>query len=174
MGDSNDRARLPIFGGDKSYDRWKQEIKAWQLATNIKKEKQAVSVALSFPEGSEVRGKVFEEVDVDSLATVDGMTQLFQYLDKWYKKDDMSAAYEAWTKFDNYKRKNEDSMEKYILEFGKRNTALTKFKVSIPSSILAFKLLDNAGLEIKDKQIVLTAVSFSEPDRMFHSMQQAL
>lgn len=48
-----------------------------------------------------------------------------------------------------------------------------KYKVSIPKYILAFKLLDNAGLEVKDKQIVLTAVSFSDPDKMFDSIQQA-
>lgn len=34
--------------------------------------------------------------------------------------------------------------------------------------------MDNAGLEIKDKQIVLTAVSFSKPEKMFDSMQQPL
>jgi len=139
-----------------------------------REEKQAVTVALSFPEGSEVRGKIFEEVNIEELANGDGMEVLLQHMDKWYKKDEMSAAYEAWTRFDSYKRGKEDTMEKYILEFVKRSAVLGKYKVSIPKCILAFKLLDNAGLEVKDKQIVLTAVSFSDPDRMFDSMQQAL
>ena len=99
---------------------------------------------------------------------------LLQHLDKWYKKDEMSAAYEAWTRFDNYKKEKEITMEKYILEFVRRNAALGKYNVSIPNCILAFKLLDCAGLEVKEKQIVLTAVSFSESDKMFESMQQAL
>lgn len=173
-GDSGDRSRVPAFGGDKSYDRWKQELKAWQFVTNVGKKKQAVAVALSFPEGSEVRSKIFEEVNIDELTNDDGMKVLLRHLDKWYKKDEMSAAYEAWTRFDNYTKEKEDAMEKYILEFVKRNAVLEKYKVSIPKCILAFKLLDNAGLEIKDKQIVLTAVSFSEPEKMFDSMQQAL
>ena len=174
MGDCGERARLPIFGGDKSYERWKQELKAWQLATKLEKKKQAVTVALSFPEGSEVRGKIFEDVGIQQLVVEDGVDVLLQHLDKWYKRDEMSAAYEAWTKFDSYKKVKEDTMEKYILEFGKRNTVLGRYKVVIPKCILASKLLDSAGLEVKDKQIVLTAVSFSEPDKMFDSMQQAL
>lgn len=168
-------ARVPVFGGDKSYDRWKQEFKAWQLVTGIEKKKQAVTVALSFAEGSEVRSKIFEEVNIEDLAAEDGVEVLLQHLDKWYKKDEMSAAYEAWTRFDSYKKVKEDTMEKYILEFLKRNAVLGKYhKVSIPNCILAFKLLDNAGLDVKEKQIVLTAVSFSEPDKMFESMQHAL
>ena len=167
-------AQVPVFGGDKSYEQWKEELKAWQLVTNIEKKKQAVTNALSFPEGSEVRDKLFEEVNVETLAADDGVKVLLDHLDKWYKKDEMSAAYEAWTRFDNCKKEKEDTMEKYILEFGKRNSALGRFKVSIPKCILAFKLLDNAGLSVKDKQLVLTAVSFREPEKMFDSMQQAL
>ncbi|KAK4305735.1 hypothetical protein Pmani_022381 [Petrolisthes manimaculis] len=173
-GDGGERARVPAFGGDKNYDRWKQELKAWKFVTNIGKKKQAMAVALSFPEGSEVRSKIFEEVNIDKLMNDDGMNVLLQHLDKWYQKDEMSAAYEAWTRFVTFTKVNEDAMEKYILEFVKRNAVLEKYKVSIPKCILAFKLLDNAGLDIKDKQIVLTAVSFSEPEKMFDSMQQAL
>ncbi|KAK4294458.1 hypothetical protein Pmani_032911 [Petrolisthes manimaculis] len=173
-GDGGERARVPAFGGDKNYDRWKQELKAWKFVTNIGKKKQAMAVALSFPEGSEVRSKIFEEVNIDELMNDDGMNVLLQHLDKWYQKDEMSAAYEAWTRFDTFTKVNEDAMEKYILEFVKRNAVLEKYKVSIPKCILAFKLLDNARLDIKDKQIVLTAVSFSEPEKMFDSMQQAL
>ena len=44
----------------------------------------------------------------------------------------------------------------------------------IPKCILAFKLLDSARLDVKEKQIVLTAVTFSEPDKMYDSMQLAL
>ena len=93
------------------------------------------------------------------LAVDNGVEILLKHLDKWYKRDEMSAAYEAWTRFDSYKKLNDESMEKYILEFVKRNTVLGKYKVDIPKSILAFKLLDSAGLEVKDKQIVLRAVS---------------
>ncbi|XP_045105480.1 uncharacterized protein LOC123500989 [Portunus trituberculatus] len=86
MGDNGGRALVPRFGGDKTYDRWKQELRGWQLVTNVEKKKQAVTVALAFPEGSEVRGKIFEEVNIDDLAKDDGVEVLLRHLDKWYKR----------------------------------------------------------------------------------------
>ncbi|KAK4317301.1 hypothetical protein Pmani_011614 [Petrolisthes manimaculis] len=103
-GDGGERARVPAFGGEKNYDRWKQELKAWKFVTNIGKKKQAMAVALSFPEGSVVRSKIFEEVNIDELMNDDGMNVLLQHLDKWYQKDEMSAAYEAWTRYGNVRK----------------------------------------------------------------------
>ena len=164
----------PVFGGDKTYDRWKGEIAAWEIVCKIEKKERALAVALSLPEGSEVRDKVFGEVNIQSLNTDDGMNLLIQQLDKWYKKDELSGAYEAWTKFDSYRKEKEESMEKYILEFDKRSKALCKYKVDIPNCILAFKILDCAGLDIKEKQLVLTAVTFDNPNMMYDLMKSAL
>ena len=164
----------PVFSEDKNYERWKGEIEAWEVICKIDRKERALNVALSLPEGSEVRDKVFSEIDIVKLNTEDGMKTLIEHLDKWYKKDELTGAYEAWTKFDSYRKEKVDSMEKYILEFDKRSRVLNKFKVTIPNCILAFKLLDCAGLDIKGKQIVLTAVTFNEPDRMYELMKLAL
>ncbi|KAK4311282.1 hypothetical protein Pmani_017216 [Petrolisthes manimaculis] len=77
----------PVFGGDKGYERWKTELEAWQLVTNVEKKKQAITVALSFPEGSEVRDRVFNEIEITVLNADDGMKALLQQMDTWYKKD---------------------------------------------------------------------------------------
>ncbi|KAK4298328.1 hypothetical protein Pmani_029323 [Petrolisthes manimaculis] len=72
-GDGGERARVPAFGGDKNYDRWKQELKAWKFVTNIGKKKQAMAVALSFPEGSEqALKKFFGSQEVLSLGAGSG------------------------------------------------------------------------------------------------------
>ena len=85
-----------------------------------------------------------------------------------------SAAYGAWTNFDTYKKIYDVTMDNYISEFMRRNNELTKHDVKIPNSILAFKMLDNAGLDFKEKQIALTAVSFDDKNRMLELMQQSL
>ena len=151
------RVLIPIFGGDKSYDRWKEETKAWQLTTSVEKKKQALSIALALPEGSEVRRRIFEESgDIGELNADDGVDKLIVRLDKWYKKDNLSAAYDAWTKFDTCKKLHDATMDHYISEFMRRNNEMKKYNVKILNSILAFKLLDNASLDFKDKQIALT------------------
>ena len=169
------QVKIPIFGGDKSYDRWLQEIKAWQLTTPLDKKKQALTVALALPEGSEVRRRIFEESgDIAELNVDDGVDKLILRLNKWYKDDDLTSAYNAWTTFDTYKKIYDVTMDNYISEFMRRNNELTKHDVKIPKSILAFKMLDNAGLDFKDKQIALTAVSFDDKDKILDLMQTSL
>ena len=162
------------FGGYKTYERWKTELEGWKLVTKVEKKAQALTVALSFGEDSEVRDKVFSELDITELHADDGLTKLIENLDKWYKKDELSGAYESWSKFYKYKRNEDCAIEAYILEFLKRYKVVKKFKIEIPNSVLAFILLDCAGLEYRDKQLVLTAVNFNEPDKLLDQMVSAL
>ena len=37
--------RVTSFGGDKSYERWKNELLAWKIVTKVEKKKLAVAVA---------------------------------------------------------------------------------------------------------------------------------
>ena len=75
----------PLFGGDKTYDRWKIEIEGWRLVTKVEKKSQAITVALSFDEGSEIRDKVFNELDISELHAEDGMKKLIENLDNGTK-----------------------------------------------------------------------------------------
>ena len=85
----------PVFGGSKSYDRWKEEISAWELVSKVEKKDKALTIALSFPDGSEVGDRVFSEVKIEDLNKDNGLETLIESLDKWNKKDELSAAYEA-------------------------------------------------------------------------------
>ena len=166
--------KVPIFSKEKSYDVWQVEIKAWQKVTTVEENKQALAIALALPEGSEVRTRVFEETGpIDELNSADGVKKLLERLDKWYKKDNLSAAYEAWTGFDMYKRSKDITIDSYISEFMRKNNELQKY-VKVPKSIVAFKMLDNAGLNFADKQIALTAVSFEEEEKLVDLMMQSL
>ena len=147
---SNVRSFIPVFAENKRYDTWIKEIIAWALTTSIDKNKQGLSIALSFPEGSQVRQRVFDESDnLDDLNADDGVKKLILRLDKWYKEDDISAQYNTWRKLITYERQHGVSMESYISEFTRRNNAMKKFKSTIYGSILAFMLLDN------DRSVIL-------------------
>ena len=88
---ANGRLNIPIFGGDKSYGRWLKEIKAWKLTTTLEKKKQALTIALALPEGSEVRRRILEESgSIEELNVDDGVNKWIIRLDKWYKEDDLS------------------------------------------------------------------------------------
>ena len=164
----------PGFGGHKSYERWKAELDLWRRVTPVGKKKQAMLIALSFADDSEVRDRIFNEIPADELDCDDGMSNLLSYMDTWYKKDELTTAYDSWTEFDNIHMGENTTMEAYITSFEKKYKNISKHNLVIPSSILAFKLLDRSGLPHRDKQLVLTGVNYTTPDTMLTQMIAAL
>lgn len=73
-----------VFSASKPYDRWKIELEAWTKVTILSKKQQGLAVALSFPEGSQMRDKVFSELEMNELDADDGIEKLIGFLDGVY------------------------------------------------------------------------------------------
>ena len=126
-----------------TYESWKNEVEVWRLVTELKPEKQALAVALS------LTGNVREtamELPAENLADKDGMKKLIEHLDKVFLRDDRDKAYEAYKNFDSFRKSESKSMSEYIIEFDKLYNKAKKYEMALPEAVLAFKLLDNAGL----------------------------
>ncbi len=165
----------PLFSEAKPYSRWTAEIKVWQTLTELAPEKQGPALALSLPENEgTIRDKVFNELGVEKLHQKDGVEVFVKFMDDVYKKDELSEAYEVYTDFDRYKRGGNEMMEHYVAEFEKLYNKIKKFAMVLPESVLAFKLLENAGLEHKDRQLILTGVNYSENNTLFKQMALSL
>ncbi|KAK3880662.1 hypothetical protein Pcinc_014820 [Petrolisthes cinctipes] len=61
---SHGYSNLPVFCDAKPYYRWKTEVGAWTKVIKLSKKQQGLTVALSFPDGSAVRDKVFNELEI--------------------------------------------------------------------------------------------------------------
>ncbi|VDI16939.1 Hypothetical predicted protein [Mytilus galloprovincialis] len=150
-----------------TYETWKNEISVWQLVTDLKVDKQALAVSLTLTGNAR---EVAMDVPAADLAKEDGMAKLITQLDKAFLRDDKDKAYEAYKNFDTFVKTENLSMSDYIIEFDKRYSKSKKYDMTLPEAVLAFKLLDNAGLSSRDKQLALTASS----DVKYTSMKSAL
>ena len=157
----------PSLGPDTIYETWKNELEIWKLVTNVKPEKQALAVTLSLT--GQAKAKALE-IDVAQLNTEDGMNILLTALDTLFLQDEVDLAYNAYSDFESLKKEEKMSMSDFIIEYERRYNICRKYKMEYPDSVLAFKLLDNASLSVKERQLVLTAAS----DRKFSSMKSAL
>ena len=157
----------PTLGPDTNYETWKNELEVWKLVTDVKPEKQALAVTLSLT--GQARAKALE-IDVAQLNTGDGMDILLAALDNLFLQDEVDLAYTAYSDFEKLRKGQDMSMCDFIIEYERRYHICRKYKMEYPDSVLAFKLLDNAGLSMKERQLVLTAAS----DRKFSSMKSAL
>ena len=156
----------PSLEKEKGYSQWKNEVQMWNLVTELDKKKRGLALALS------LQGKPREvalEINPASLNVDDGVEILIAELDKLFEKDKKDQTYSAYTAFDKYKRENMN-MSEYIINFEQKYNKCKKFEMPLPDTVLAFKVLDNAGLSQSDRQLALTACS----DLKFDTMKAAL
>lgn len=157
----------PKLGENISYETWKNEIEMWRLVTDLKESKQALAIALS------LTGKARDtalEIKADDLNQDEGVTTLLKKLDLVFQKDTIDSAYEAYTKFEQFRQSENMSMGDYVAQFELLHTKTSKHDMSLPDAVLAFKLLDKTLLSERDRQLALTACS----DIKFSTMKSSL
>ena len=79
-------------------------LKSWQTVIEVVKKKQAVAIALSLPEDTSIREKVFDELQLDTLNAQGSFDELIQFFDKHLGKDDLLDCLERWEEFEDFKR----------------------------------------------------------------------
>ena len=161
---------------EKSYERWKTEVKAWEMVTDVPQAKRGIAVALSLPENdsSRVREQVFEEISIDDLGKDDGLKTLLKFMDSKLGKDDMEDSLEKYEEFKNCKRTKNQKITDFILEFEQRYNRMAKKDITLPQEILAFELLSNANISKQDKMLVLTGIDFSKKSTLFEQAKRSL
>ena len=167
MASCNNFKNPPTLEKDKSYQQWKNEIGFWELVTDLDKKKRGLALALS------LQGKPREvafEIDPVKLNADDGVKFLVTELDKLFEKDKVDQTYSAYTDFDKCRRESTMDMSEFIINFEQKYNKCKKYAMTLPDTVLAFKLLDNAGLSQTDRQLALTACS----DLKFDTMKSAL
>ena len=166
----------PSFNSAKSYERYKQELLAWREITELSKNKQGIAVALSLPEDDEnkIKDKVFDQIALDELKDEDGLNILIAFLDKHLGKDDLADIIEKFEDFDDFKRKEGQTIQEFIAMFDCKYRKIEKKDMSLPSEILAFKLLKKANITKEEKLLVLTGMNFDNKAYLYEEAQSSL
>ena len=157
----------PSFGdGETNYETWRNELEMWCLVTDVKIEKQALAVALSLH--GQARA-IALELDKTKLNAADGIEFLLNALDPVFKKNEIDILYTQYSNFEKLQRDG-GKISDYIVEFERQYNLMKGKNMALPEAVLAFKLLDKAGLDQRDKQLALTACATIN----FENMKSAL
>ncbi len=151
----------------RPYECWKNEVNIWTWVTELDKKKQALAVALA------LEGRAREtamEIPAEYLDNDNGMATLMTKLDDVFLKEEKDCAYEAYSYFDGITKNGLVSMTDYIIDFEQQYNKMKKYNMMLPDAVLAFKLLDTACLDEKNRQLALTACT----ELKFSSMKSAL
>ena len=139
---------------------------AWKEITDLAKNKKGIAVALSLPEDDEhqIKDKVFDQISIDDLKGDFGLSLLIEFLDKDLAKDDLTSSLEKNDDFDDFRRKEiqGQSIHEYIAMFDTNYRKIEKKSMSLPSEILAFKLLKKANITKEERLLVLTGMNYEQ------------
>ena len=110
------------------------------MFTYLPKAKQGAALFRTLP------GKA-RDIDVDCLASEDGIKIIIEKLNPLYLKDKGQNTYIQYETFESYKRPKELNMKDYINEFERLHNRVNKeYDMDLPDGVLAYKLLKQAGL----------------------------
>ena len=121
---------------EKSFKDWKKELQFWQIATDVKPEKQGATVFLS------LKGKSREavlEMTAAEISTATGLDAIVAKLDTLWKEDENLEAFNAYERFEKFKRPSEMSVTEYIITFERLNNKLTATNTVLPEGISPLK-----------------------------------
>ena len=170
------RINPPSLEKAKNYERFKQEVLAWKEITDLAKNKQGIAVALSLPEDDEhqIKDKVFDQISIDDLKSDFGLSLLIEFLDKHLAKDDLTDSLEKFDDFDDFRRKEGQSIHEYIAMFDAKYRKIEKKSMSLPSEILAFKLLKKANITKEERLLVLTGMNYEQKFTLYEEAKSSL
>ena len=170
------RINPPTFNKEKNYERFKQELLAWKEITDLRQDKQGIAIALSLPEEDEskIREKVFDQIPLDDLKSEDGFTVLLNFLDQHLAKDDLSDSLEKFEDFEDFKRAEGQSINEYVATFDAKYRKVEKKKMTLPSEILAFKLIRKANITKEEKLLVLTGMNYDNKGTLYEEAKKSL
>ena len=164
----------PRFSMTKNYEMYKKELESWKAITSIEAAKLGRVVALSLPEEdpSGIRQKVFNSVNLDGA---DGYKNLIAFMDKEFKKDEISDMCEKIRKFMKLHKAKDQTIQQYISEFDQayqsaKNTGLT----DLPDQYLMYMLLENALLKDQDYRLVLTSIDLTKENTLYKQSKESL
>ena len=170
------RINPPSYNSGKLYERFKQELLAWREITELSQHKQGIAVALSLPEADEnkIKDKVFDQISLDELKGEDGLNILIGFLDKHLGKDELADSIEKFEDFDDFKRKEGQTIHEFIAMFDSKYRKKEKKDMGLPSEILAFKLLKKANITKEEKLLVLTGMNFDNKRYLYKEAKSSL
>ena len=156
----------PLWNDEVPFERWNAEIQLWVAVTDLAKAKQGPAVALSLTGRKREAALEFSSVELNAE---DGLTKLLDKLKSKFGREETDRLFEAYVNFETVARLDRN-MTEYIQDFERLYAELKKFKIDVPSEVLACKLLHCAGLDTKDRHLVLSAT----PDLKFDAMRTSL
>ena len=107
----------------------------------------------------EQKYKAFVNLSVADLREADGVDKIIAKLDELLLRDKDTLAFEAYERFDSFRKVGEMTMVEYINKFDQLYNKAAEYDLTLGTGVLAFLLLKGASLPSNDVKIVRSSLS---------------
>lgn len=160
----------PEMRSDLSYLEWKKEVTIWQRGTTVAKEKQGIALAWRLK--GNVRKTIFQEVDIDKMDCADGVKNILEALDNYFKQDTAQAGLVALDSLIEYRRPPHMSYKEFVMNFHVKYNAIKAYDMTLPDNILAGFLLRSANLPPEKVALCRATCGTLTPKNMGHQIEK--
>ena len=164
------RLAPPRLSDDVPYKTWKNKLEMWKLVCGIDKKEQGIIVLLQSLNGCKKAEKAVSNLTAELLYVDDGLNVILEKLNAVFQSEEIEDAYFTYSKFSNFKRQQNTTMNDYIVEFENLHYKMDSHGMKLPDKVLAFKLLDGALVSENQRQMCLTLAN----DLTYVNMKGAL
>ena len=154
----------PSFVSEKkSFGEYKKDLLRWSRLTSLDKKVQAEMVVYSL-EGhpSRIKEKITTQLSDELENNEDGIAKLLEFLAKIYEKDSMADAWDRYTAFESFEKKEGVEMSEFVADWENEYYKMEVAGCKYPDIILAFKVLKASRLNELDTKLVLTGVDYEK------------
>ena len=154
----------PSFVSEKkSFGEYKKDLLRWSRLTSLDKKVQAEMVVYRL-EGhpSRIKEKITTQLGDQLENNEDGIAKLLEFLAKIYEKDSMADAWDRYTAFESFEKKEGVEMSEFVADWENEYYKMEAAGCKYPDIILAFKVLKASRLNELDTKLVLTGVDYEK------------
>ena len=159
----------PRLEAEDTYLEWTNDLKIWQLFTDLEIERQGPAVYLS------LTGRAREcvrDLTPEQISSKEGVQHITNKLDAVFKKDQNTRAYIAFKEFYDYKRTSGMTIADFIVRFEYLYHKLQQFDMKLPEGVKAFFLLNAANVSEDNEKLARATVGELNYDNMKQKIQK--
>ena len=153
----------PILVDEAGYIEWKDDLKIWELYTDLDRKKRGPAVYLTLHGHARdcVRDLTPGEIGADT-----GLKTIVDKLDKTFLKDKDTQTFITFETFYSYRRSSGENITDFIVHFEYLRHKMEKQSINLPEGVLAFLLLKAANISTENEKLARATCASMTYDNM--------
>ena len=155
----------------ENYDIWCKDIKIWAKLTDVPKAKQGLALQFACKNDKRIHETVVN-LPSASVECDEGLNNVIKALDDLFKKDKTEVAYQAYEKFENFRRQGDQKMFDFLHEFDSLLQKTEAQGTTMSDDLKAYRLLKASNLSETQQHIIRATVDEFKYKNVKESMKK--